>query len=109
MTARSCPSRTARIRNLEIAVPESRPCKAMHFRASLPGQDEDTSFERITVVPEIMDGTPTIRGLRIPVATVVSMIADGMTAAEVCADLSSGGSPAVASTSWPVSCWRTLP
>lgn len=34
-----------------------------------------------------MGGAPTIRGLRIPVATVVSMIADGMSVAEVCQDL----------------------
>jgi uncharacterized protein (DUF433 family) len=45
------------------------------------------AFERITVDPEVMGGVPTIRGLRIPVATVVSMIADGMTAAEICRDL----------------------
>ena len=30
-----------------------------------------------------MDGVPCIRGLRIPVATVVGMIADGMSTAEV--------------------------
>ena len=34
-----------------------------------------------------MGGVPTIRGLRIPVATVVSMVADGMTADEIRADL----------------------
>jgi uncharacterized protein (DUF433 family) len=45
------------------------------------------AFERITVDPEIMGGAPTIRGLRVPVATVISMIADGMTAAEICRDL----------------------
>jgi uncharacterized protein (DUF433 family) len=45
------------------------------------------TFDRITVDPGTMGGAPTIRGLRIPVATVVSMIADGMTVAEVCADL----------------------
>jgi uncharacterized protein (DUF433 family) len=33
---------------------------------------------RITVDPSQMDGVPCIRGLRIPVATVVGMIADGM-------------------------------
>jgi uncharacterized protein (DUF433 family) len=32
-----------------------------------------------------MGGVPCIRGLRIPVATVVSMFADGMTAAEILA------------------------
>ena len=45
------------------------------------------TYDRITVDPDVMSGTPTIRGLRIPVATVVSMVADGMTPAEVCLDL----------------------
>ena len=40
-------------------------------------------FERITLNPDQMGGVPCIRGLRIPVATVVSMVADGMTAAEI--------------------------
>ena len=40
-------------------------------------------FTRITVDPKQMDGVPCIRGLRIPVATVVGMIADGMTEAEI--------------------------
>jgi uncharacterized protein (DUF433 family) len=38
---------------------------------------------RITVNPNQMGGVPCIRGLRIPVATVVSMIADGMTQDEI--------------------------
>lgn len=41
------------------------------------------TFARITVDPGQMDGLPCIRGLRIPVATVVGMIADGMTEAEI--------------------------
>jgi uncharacterized protein (DUF433 family) len=40
-------------------------------------------FTRITVNPEQMGGVPCIRGLRIPVATVVDMVADGMTEAEI--------------------------
>lgn len=40
-------------------------------------------FTRITVNPRQMGGVPCIRGLRIPVATVVSMIADGMTDEEI--------------------------
>ena len=40
-------------------------------------------FTRITVEPDKMGGVPCIRGLRIPVATVVGMIADGMTEAEI--------------------------
>ena len=40
-------------------------------------------FERITVRPEQMGGVPCIRGLRIPVATIVDMVADGMSEAEI--------------------------
>jgi uncharacterized protein (DUF433 family) len=40
-------------------------------------------FYRITVNAEQMGGVPCIRALRIPVATVVSMIADGMTEGEI--------------------------
>ncbi len=40
-------------------------------------------FTRITVDPRQMSGAPCIRGLRIPVATVVAMVADGMTAGEI--------------------------
>jgi uncharacterized protein (DUF433 family) len=42
-------------------------------------------FARITVDPKQMDGVPCIRGLRIPVATVVGMLADGITEAEILA------------------------
>jgi uncharacterized protein (DUF433 family) len=45
------------------------------------------AFERITVDPETMGGMPCIRGLRIPVATVVAMVADGMAVDEVVAEL----------------------
>jgi uncharacterized protein (DUF433 family) len=38
---------------------------------------------RITINPRQMGGAPCIRGLRIPVATVVGMVADGMAAAEI--------------------------
>ena len=41
------------------------------------------SFERITVEPGKMGGQPCIRGLRIPVATLVAMVADGMSTDEV--------------------------
>jgi len=41
------------------------------------------TFTRITVRPDQMDGVPCIRGLRIPVATVVGMVADGITQEEV--------------------------
>ena len=40
-------------------------------------------FSRITVDHSKMGGMPCIRGLRIPVATVVGMIADGMSTEEI--------------------------
>jgi uncharacterized protein (DUF433 family) len=43
------------------------------------------SFTRITVRADQMDGVPCIRGLRIPVATVVGMLADGMSDQEILA------------------------
>lgn len=45
------------------------------------------ALERITVDPDVMGGMPTIRGLRIPVATVVAMVADGMTVTEITREL----------------------
>lgn len=41
------------------------------------------TFTRITVTNDQMGGVPCIRGLRIPVATVVDMIADGMAEDEI--------------------------
>ncbi|MGC2414804.1 MAG: DUF433 domain-containing protein [Stellaceae bacterium] len=42
-------------------------------------------YTRITVNPTQMGGVPCLRGLRIPVATVVAMVADGMTEADIIA------------------------
>ena len=41
------------------------------------------TFTRITVNPEQMGGVPCIRGLRIPVATVIGMVAEGMSHTEI--------------------------
>jgi uncharacterized protein (DUF433 family) len=41
------------------------------------------TFDRITTDPARMGGMPCIRGLRFPVASVVAMVADGMTIAEI--------------------------
>lgn len=43
-------------------------------------------FTRITVDPRQMGGVPCIRGLRIPVATVLKMLAAGMTEREILED-----------------------
>ena len=44
------------------------------------------TFERITTDPDVIGGLPCIRGLRLPVATVVAMVADGMTTEEILAE-----------------------
>ncbi|MGA7078656.1 MAG: DUF433 domain-containing protein [Terriglobales bacterium] len=41
------------------------------------------TFTRITVDPNQMGGLPCIRSLRIPVATVVGMVSEGMAEAEI--------------------------
>jgi uncharacterized protein (DUF433 family) len=43
-------------------------------------------FGRISVNTEKMAGVPCIRDLRMPVATVVAMVRDGMTVEELLAD-----------------------
>ena len=43
-------------------------------------------FSRITTDPARMGGVPCIRGLRFPVASVVAMIADGMSDDEILAE-----------------------
>jgi uncharacterized protein (DUF433 family) len=43
-------------------------------------------YERITIDPAKMRGAPCIRGLRIPVATVIGQLAAGRTADEILAD-----------------------
>ena len=51
------------------------------------------TYQRVTIDSEQMGGVPCIRGLRIPVATVVAMVADGMSRDEILAaypDLEAG-------------------
>jgi uncharacterized protein (DUF433 family) len=40
-------------------------------------------FTRITVNPKQMGGMPCVRGLRIPIATLVGMVAEGMAEEEI--------------------------
>lgn len=40
-------------------------------------------FERITFNPEVMGGQACIRGMRLPVATIVKQVASGMTSKEI--------------------------
>ena len=45
------------------------------------------AYERISTDPDVMGGLPRIRNLRIPVATVIAMLADGMSADEIITEL----------------------
>ena len=45
--------------------------------AGMSGGPLEMALERMTIDQEEMGGVPCIRGLRIPVATVVGMIAEG--------------------------------
>jgi uncharacterized protein (DUF433 family) len=44
-------------------------------------------FDRITQDPNVLAGRAVIRGLRISVAHVVNLVANGMTVAEIVSDL----------------------
>lgn len=44
-------------------------------------------FDRITQDPEVLAGRAAIRGLRISVAHVVNLVANGMTAAQIVEEL----------------------
>jgi len=45
------------------------------------------AFTRITVDPAVMRGMSCLRGLRVPLVTLVSMVTDGMSAEELLTDL----------------------
>ncbi len=47
---------------------------------------EHGTYERITTDPDVRAGVPCLSGLRFPVATVVAMVADGMTTDEILAE-----------------------
>lgn len=45
------------------------------------------AFQRITQTPDVLAGRATIRGLRISVAHVVNLVANGMTPAQIVEEL----------------------
>jgi uncharacterized protein (DUF433 family) len=45
------------------------------------------TFDRITQNPDVLSGRATIRGLRISVSHVVNLVANGMTPAQIVAEL----------------------
>ena len=40
-------------------------------------------LERVTIIPGLMSGKPTIRGMRFPVGDILEMLANGMTEADI--------------------------
>lgn len=46
-----------------------------------------TTFDRITQDPNVLAGRATIRGLRISVAHVINLVANGMTTAQIVQDI----------------------
>lgn len=45
-----------------------------------------SGLQRITTDPAVCHGAPTVRGLRIPVQTILELLSSGMTTDEVLAD-----------------------
>lgn len=43
-------------------------------------------FDRITVDPDIMNGRPCVRGMRVQVSLILNLIANGMTVQEIAMD-----------------------
>jgi uncharacterized protein (DUF433 family) len=43
----------------------------------------DKLMERITIIPGLMSGKPTIRGMRFPVADILEMLSSGMSPDEI--------------------------
>ena len=64
----------------------SAPCARCAAAGVHRSYHRSVNFERITTDPDVMGGLPCIRGLRFPVATVVAMVADGMTNEEILAE-----------------------
>ena len=73
------------------------PSKLARFRVMLPvdparaaakpwGPSLDNFHERIHSDPAVCGGRPVIRGTRMPVSDILSMMADGMSASEILAD-----------------------
>jgi len=74
-----------------LAPPATAPVTGATVKATRPlsgtdgchGGQNAMEFERITTDPAQMGGLPCIRGLRIPVATVIDMVAEGMPPADI--------------------------
>ena len=53
----------------------------------MASRDVANTFDRITQNPDVLAGRAAIRGLRISVAHVINLVANGMTPAQIVAEL----------------------
>jgi uncharacterized protein (DUF433 family) len=60
-------------------------CIRIALRVCPKRYNDDMEFKRVTTNPRQLGGVPCIRGLRIPVATVVALVAEGETQAGILA------------------------
>ena len=44
---------------------------------------QQSLLERVTIIPGLLSGKPTIRGLRFPVSDILELLSSGMTATEI--------------------------
>ena len=93
--------RTERHRSTQDSIPRARPARSgsrghnladvASLRACLTmgnrtAHDGSRELGRITVDHQIMGGVPCVTGTRIPVATVVGLVASGLTTGEIVAE-----------------------
>jgi uncharacterized protein (DUF433 family) len=69
-------------RRLEPRIPNKRRSERLSYN-EFGDRNYVTQFNRITFDPLVMGGRACIRGLRITVALVVNLVANGMTAAQI--------------------------
>jgi uncharacterized protein (DUF433 family) len=68
------------------AHPRGNSCRAYLTLGSRTAHDEYMDLGRISVDHQIMGGVPCVTGTRIPVATVVGLVASGLTTDEIVAE-----------------------
>src|ERR1700729_989586 len=94
--------RTERHRSTHNSIPCARPrcsgsrtairpaprdaCRACLTASNRTAHDECMDLARITVDHQIMGGVPCVTGTRIPVATIVGLVASGLTTDEIVAE-----------------------
>ena len=70
------------VRRCPVSRRASYPCARMDSRETVAN-----TFDRITQNPNVLAGRATIRGLRISVAHVINLVANGMTPAQIVEEL----------------------